>query len=366
MKKSICFLFFLATMHLCFAQEIDSTLSSLKKKKNKYTPNISGLIQAHYFNEFNTNGDSIRDPDGFRILRARVELKGKVNKYTGYELMFDVRAPEPRGMLRDAFIVFHLDKIGLNESSFLYNQKIRVGQQKTQFGWENRISSSELYTVNRAEMSDGVSRGENLRDIGIGLIGFIPIKEGIYRFENALTLVNGTRFNVAGPFDFNTKFAFWGRIGLGYMKNELTASLGGSIGAGGLRYLNEDVIDPSDDVYADFERYGVDLQVDHKYFFLAAEYAQGTDTAGDTLFGEPVGYQVELALKTKWKLGPLARYDTFEDDWKVWTLGVFYGFPKDNFRILINYVMRGNVIDEEEGYPNGHDDRLYIQMQVVF
>ncbi len=365
MKKYALLLFFLTTAQWCLAQEIDSIFTSQKKIKKKYLPNISGVIQVHYFNEFNTNGDSIRDPDGFRILRARLEAKGKVNKFTGYELMFDVRAPEPRGMLRDAFIEFHLDKVGLNESSFLYNERIRVGQQKTQFGWENRISSSELYTVNRAEMSDGVSRGENLRDIGIGIIGYIPIK-GFWKFENALTLVNGTRFNVAGPFDFNTKMAFWGRIGIGYEKPDFTASLGGSLGIGGLRYLNEDVIDPSDDVYADFERYGVDLQVDHKYFFLASEFAQGKDMAADTLFGEPVGYQILLALKTKWKLGPLVRYDTFEDDWKVWTWGAFYGFPKDKLRILINYVMRGNVIDEEEGYPNGHDDRFYIQMQVVF
>ena len=35
---------------------------------------------------------------------------------------------------------------------------------------------------------------------------------------------------------------------------------------------------------------------------------------------------------------------------------------KDKFRILVNYVFRGNIID----IPQGHDDRLYIQMQIVF
>ena len=75
-----------------------------------------------------------------------------------------------------------------------------------------------------------------------------------------------------------------------------------------------------------------------------------------------MGSQVMLALKTKYKAGPLLRYDMFEDEWKVLTLGAYYGNPKDRFRVLINYILRGNIKD----IPEGHDDRLYIQMQIVF
>jgi hypothetical protein len=115
-------------------------------------------------------------------------------------------------------------------------------------------------------------------------------------------------------------------------------------------------------VYADFKRIGFDVQVDHKYFFLAGEYARGTDIVADTIYGEPSGYQLFFALKTKWKTGPLIRYDIFEDEWKALTLGAYYGDPKDKFRVLVNYVLRGNIKD----VPNGHDDRLYIQCQIVF
>ena len=349
MNKIIVFLFFLTGVQICFAQEINP--KDTVQNKKKYIPKISGVIQVHYLNEFNTNGDAIRDPDGFRILRARLIAEGNISKHISYELMIDPRAPEQGGILRDAYLEFN----------YIKNQKIRVGQQKTQFGWENRQSITELYTVNRAEMSDGVSRGENLRDIGIGVLGHIKINDN-FRFENAVTFTNGTKMNVAGPYDFNIKKALWGRLGLRYKKDDFTVTLGGSFGVGGLRYLGDSINDPSDDVYADFKRIGSDVQVDHKYFFLAGEYARGTDAVADTLYGEPSGYQVFFALKTKWKTGPLIRYDTFEDEWKVLTLGAYYGNPKDKFRVLVNYVFRGNIKD----VPSGHDDRLYVQCQLVF
>ena len=328
-----------------------SQQDSIKALSIKNKIKFSGVLQVHFQHEFNTNGDSIRDPDGFRILRARLIANGNLNKYVSYQLMIDPRAPEQGGILRDAYIEFHIIK----------NQNIRVGQQKTQFGWENRQSITALYVVNRAEMSDNVSRGENLRDIGLGLLGHIPLNKNI-RFENAVTFTNGTRSNVRGPFDFNSKKALWGRIGLRYKKNNLDARIGSSFGIGGIRYLGDDLVDPADDIYANFNRLGVDAEVEHKLFFLAGEYGFGTDKVKDTLFAEPFGYSALLAVKTKWKVGPLIRYDAFEDEFKRLTFGIFYGLPKDSYRIIVNYEYRGQYAD----VPNGHDDRLYIQMQIVF
>ncbi len=325
--------------------------SAKTKKEIDKKVKISGLITVHYLNEFNTNGDTVRDPDGFRVLRARLKAKGNINSYASYELMIDPRSPEQGGLLRDAFIELHL----------IQNQNIRIGQQKTQFGWENRESITELYTVNRAEISDGASRGENLRDIGIGLLGHIPISNNL-RFENAITFTNGTRMGVTGPYDFNTKKALWGRLGLRYKTADLTVHLGGSFGYGGFRYLGDTIDTPTDDIYVDFRRIGTDLQIDHKFFFLAGEFAMGNDKIADTLYEEPIGYQVLLALKTKWDVGPLIRYDAFEDEFKQCTFGIYYGKPTDKFRILTNYIFRGGIKD----IPTGHDDRLYIQMQLKF
>ncbi|MEZ5012902.1 MAG: porin [Chitinophagales bacterium] len=336
---------------LCIRASFCQDTDSVKRSNKKYKPELSGFIQAHYLNEFNTNGDTLRDPDGFRILRVRLEVKGDVNKYVGYDVSIDPRAPEQGGILRDAFLVLHL----------LKDQDIRVGQQKTGFGWENSISSTKLYTVNRAEMSDAVSRGENLRDIGIGITGHIKLND-TWRIEDAVTLTNGTKFNVTGPYDFNTKKALWGRLGMRYKNEALQMRCGASFGYGGLRYLNDSLYNPNDDVYVDFWRIGADLEIEHDWFFLAGEWGMGEDMAADTLFDDPIGYQIELAAKTKWNCGPLVRYDVFQDEWKVWTFGAYYGKPKDPFRVLINYIARGNIIDQ----PGGHDDRLYIQMQVAF
>lgn len=52
-------------------------------------------------------------------------------------------------------------------------------------------------------------------------------------------------------FDFNTKKALWGRVGLRYKKNDLTIRIGGSFGYGGLRYLGYNITDAADDIYAD-------------------------------------------------------------------------------------------------------------------
>ncbi|MFM9944533.1 MAG: hypothetical protein ACKVQB_04805, partial [Bacteroidia bacterium] len=118
MKNCIYLFVLLSYTSNCLAQNYNSSDTT---KKNKYKPKISGMVQVHYLNEFNTNGDSIRDPDGFRILRARLTAKGDINKFIGYELMIDPRAPEQGGILRDAFLEFNIIK----------NQSIRIGQQKT-------------------------------------------------------------------------------------------------------------------------------------------------------------------------------------------------------------------------------------------
>ncbi|MFN0032238.1 MAG: porin [Flavobacteriales bacterium] len=354
-KHSFIILLLCALSHISNSQ-IDAPIAprdTTAKSKNKQPKvKIEGVITMHYLREFNTNGDSLLDADGFRLFKARLQASGKINKKIGYTLMIDPRTPEPGGLLRDAYIqLWHIK-----------NQEIRIGRQKTQFGWENRTSSTQRYTVMLGTMSDGITRGFTLRDNGIGIIGHIPINKH-WRIEDAITFTNGARMDITGPYDFNTKKALWGRIGVRYKKDELTFRAGGSFGTGGIRDIGDNIIDAADDIYIDIARVGADLQIEHKSFFMAAEWAMQKDTHMDTLYLESMGYQVVLALKTKWKIGPLMRYDTDEDeDSKVWTVGAYYGNLKDKYRILVNYVFRGNIKD----VPEGHDDRLYIQMQVAF
>jgi hypothetical protein len=320
-------------------------------RKNKYKPKLSGFIQVHLFNEFDTNGDSVTDPSGFRILRARLTVDGFVSNHIGYEVTVDPRAPEVKGILRDAWIGLH----------YIPNQEIRIGQQKTNFGYENPISSTKLYVVNRAEMSDNISRGTNLRDVGIGLLGNIPLNNG-WLFEDDLNLVNGSGLNPASPNDFMQKKSFWGRVGVRHTSDKLVWRMGASAGVGDMKDFGNDVVNPADDFIIGFKRFGADMEADHKFFFAVAEFATSKNTISDTVSNE-IGYYGLIALKTKWRIGPLLRYDVYGDEIKRWTAGAYYGLPKDDLRVLLNWEYRGY---KSEANPAGNDNRLYIQLQVVF
>jgi hypothetical protein len=329
--------------------ESDSTTVAVKNKKFK--PDVSGFIQVHFLEPINTNGDSVVEPDRFRVLRARLCVNGRITRQISYVVEIDPRSPQITGILRDAYISLKL----------IPNQTIRVGQQKTQFGYENRESSTHLFVVNRSEMSDNLSRGYNLRDIGIGMIGKIPINVN-YSFEDAITLVNGAGMNVAGPEDFNRKKNLWGRIGIRFKTDKLMWRFGLSGGIGDQKDQGDDPVDPADDFIINFRRVGADVEVDNKWVFIASEYTMGTDNINDTI-SNPFGYYVLLAGKTPWKAGPLVRYDVLEDEWKRWTVGAYYGLPNDRIRVLLNYEFRGY---HPEDLPFGEDDRLYIQLQVRF
>lgn len=370
----VCFFVFLPGIKVAHAQEnfnsptaestvadvsIPKNFSALKnfftkdssdKKYKKFKVDFGGMMQVHYLTEFNTNGDSLLDPDGFRILRARIQAKGYIYKWVSFELMYDVRAPEQNGILRDAFVAFH----------FFPHQELRFGQQKTQFGYEGRQSIQELYVVNRTDMSDNLSRGYNLRDIGLGLIGKIPLNNE-WSIQDAITFTNGSKFNVTGPQQFSRTHNGWGRLGIRYKKSDLQFDAGTSAGKGVIPDFGLDPLDPADDTHTYFKRLGFDAEAEQKWFSLAAEYALGTDLLNDTI-SDRFGYYFTLALKSPWKVGPLVRYDQTDDEFHRWTAGAYYGNPKDKFRVLINYEFRKKILD----VPEGHDDRFYVQAQVSF
>jgi Phosphate-selective porin O and P len=345
MKKAILFLVFVAFYQIGLAQK-DST-----QKIKKYLPTITGVIAVHYLNELNTNGDGSHDPDGFRIFRARFTAKGRINKYTTYQMQVDVRSPEHSGLLRDAFIDFEV----------LKNQTIRVGQQKTRFGYENLVSATELYTINRSNLTDYLARGYTLREAGIGLIGKVKLNKSL-DFEDDFTFTNGSKMNVTGPQDFSATKNAWGRIGLRYQNKKNMYRIGISGGTGGITEYS----DPgtADDIFFKIKRIGIDMEIETKYLNIYGEFAAGTNTYKDTGEIEDInGFYLILLGKTKWNIGPFIRYEaTTEDDFVKTTAGLYYGKPKAKLRFIMNYEFRGQFKD----VPQGHDDRLYLQCQIAF
>ena len=313
-------------------------------------PKVFGYIQIHYRRAFATGTDSLVDYDDFRVQRVRIGVKGDVFPWLSYDIEIDPRAPQVTGLLRDAFVAINA----------IPRQEIRVGQQKTQFGYENRESSTNLFAVNRTEVSDNLSRGVTLRDIGIGLIGSVKIGPRGFRIEDAVTLVNGAGMNVQA--DNTSRKNVWGRIGLRW-KNDSSAFLaraGVSAATGDLVDPGDDPVDPADDFRLSFKRLGGDLELDHPRFFLSAEYVAGwdKDSTGGT---EAVhGYYINLVGKTRRGIGPIVRYDALGPDFRRWTFGVYYGLPAARLRILLNYEFR----KLKDGVRA--DDKLYAWTQVRF
>lgn len=318
--------------------------------KGSPTANFYGFVQTHYRHAFETGDDGVFDAPNFRVQRVRLGVRGDLYPWLSYEAEIDPRAPEVTGMLRDAFLAFKV----------IPRHQLRVGQQKTQFGYENRESSSDLFAVNRAELSDALSRGPNLRDIGVGLIGNVRLGKG-WRFEDAVTVVNGAGMNVQA--DTTRRKNVWGRAGLRYRKDaaDLTVRVGASGGTGDGIAEGLDPLDPEDDYRHTFSRTGTDVQVDHRRFQMTAEYVRGTNE--HTLTGEAEdlsGYYVNLVGKTRWRVGPTVRIDTFADEFRRWTVGAYYGLPNVPLRVMVNYEYR-QLKDGVRG-----DDKLYVWTQVRF
>lgn len=313
-------------------------------------PTVFGFVQVHYRYAFSTGADSVVDYDDFRVQRVRIGVKGDISPRVSYDVEIDPRSPSITGVLRDAFI----------DVKVIPRHKIRIGQQKTQFGYENVESSSNLYAVNRTEVSDNLARGVTLRDIGIGLIGNVKLGRG-FRIEDAITVVNGAGFNVQAD---NTRAKnVWGRVGLRYRNDpaDWIARLGVSGGWGDAFDLGDDPIDPADDFLIEFHRMGTDLEIDHPRMFLSAEYITSSEKApslGEQ--DEPTGFYVNVVGKTRYQIGPIVRYDVLDDQFKRWTLGGYYGLPAAPLRVLLNYELR-LIKDDFRG-----DDKFYVWTQVRF
>ena len=339
-----CILFGLG--HIAFGQDEDSDpqLDSAKNSK-KYKPKISGFIQTQFLHPVESNGDEQTKPDRFRIQRVRIKVTGKINKDVSYQVEVDPRAPEVTGLLRDAYIALE----------YIPKHEIRIGQQKTQFGYENVVSSSRLYFVNRTDVSDNLGRGNNLRDIGVGLIGKIKINDHL-RFEDAITLVNGAGMNVQA--DNNKKKNIWGRAGLRYKNNSLMTRVGVSGARGDVLEIGADTLS------IDIDRLGFDFQFEHKWFTAAAEYIKGTDNIPDEVAARS-GYYFLFTGRTPWQIGPAFRYENVDDgEFRRLVIGAYYGEPASRIRLLANYEIRKTEADPD--LPLGEDNRFYLWLMVRF
>lgn len=316
----------------------------------KYKPKLSGFIQTQFLQNFDTNSDGEINPSRFRLQRVRVKVEGKISKKISYQVEIDPRAPQITGILRDAYISL----------GYIKKHEIRIGQQKTQFGYENTVGSSSLYFVNRTDVSDNLSRGINLRDIGIGLVGSVKINDR-WRIEDAVTLVNGAGMNVQA--DNNDKKSLWGRVGVRYKTEDFKWKFGISGAKADLMETSIDSLGDPVDYFIYFTRLGADIQLEMKWFTMVGEYVAGNNDEPDGV-SDVAGYYFMMAGKTAIHIGPTLRYEDLDGEFKRWTVGAYYGEPSARLRILANYEIRKLLDDPEK--PLGEDNRFYLWLMIRF
>lgn len=321
------------------------------KDKDKDKVKVSGFLTAWYKFRIDENGDGEREPDLFRLGKIRVRVSGWVHDKVGYVIEIDPRSPTIQGLARDAYV----------KLAVVPRHEIRIGQQKTQFGYENPESSTRLYTITRSELGEGMARGVTLRDIGVGIVGNWKVAKGV-RIEDAVTLVNGAGMGVQA--DDTTRKNLWGRVGVRY-KNDasgLTVRIGLS-GALGDQMTEADPGPPPEPAQRfEFSRIGTDLTVDHPWFFGAAELAMGWDElpAGSGETESQMAWYVLAAGKSPWKVGPVVRYDAWDlEEWSRITAGAYWGEPDDDVRVIVHY----EHFEDEIGV---HDGRVLGQAMVRF
>jgi len=153
-------------------QKKETVLSDKPAPEKKWFETISlrGYLQFRYNRLFETNpkmgneqGDrSWGENGGFFMRRARVILSGQINKHVSFYFQPDFASSASStalhfGQIRDAYIDIGLDKD--NE------YRLRVGQSKVPFGFENMQSSQNRLPLDRNDALN--SAVVNERDMGV-------------------------------------------------------------------------------------------------------------------------------------------------------------------------------------------------------
>ncbi|GAK33817.1 porin [Iodidimonas nitroreducens] len=110
---------------------------------------------------------SVGDEENFFLRRARLVLQGDLSDYISFYFQSDFASGinnqsngerrENFVQLRDAYVDVHLDKS--------HRFKLRLGQSKVPFGWENLQSSSNRLTLDRSDGINSAVPGE--REVGV-------------------------------------------------------------------------------------------------------------------------------------------------------------------------------------------------------
>lgn len=272
--------------------------------------------------------------DRFYLRRARLNLQGNFLENFDYKLEADFsgnslsESTAVRAQLTDGFINW-------NRYEFA---NVKAGQYKTHFGWEQILSDTKMFTIERSLPNDRLTDG---RQIGASVTGGVLEK----RLSYAVGMFNGTSVNSSQ--NDNDHFMYTARVQGTPVKtqvkgqpfewnvgvNVLTSKDNGVTKAG-FGFDSTPATAADDNLFVgDRNAWGVDTQVKFGLFDLQAEYlrnryepdndipANGFETDGWYVLG---GYYILPKY-----LQAVVRFEVFNpqlnvdgDSSDVWTFGL--------------------------------------------
>ncbi|MBS2097355.1 porin [Carboxylicivirga linearis] len=155
-------------------EEQQNTLDTQRAKEWFEKVKISGYMQLRNNDLFKTNPD-MENPqgdrtyggfDGFSLRRMRMKISGQIHPRLYFYFQADFAADGKNlGQLRDAYFDYFLDEAG--------KWRVRGGQSKIPFGFENLQSSQNRLALDRNDPLNSAVKDE--RDMGIG-IHYAPVE----------------------------------------------------------------------------------------------------------------------------------------------------------------------------------------------
>jgi hypothetical protein len=401
MKAFIILIIILLGTNVLAQQTAQDTVkkSTIITKKWFESINIRGYAQVRYNGLLQTNEDlsceqcdkSWGGENGFFFRRVRLIIFGQLNPRVYFYIQPDLAsAPVSTNLhfaqLRDAYFDVGLDK----ENEF----RLRIGQSKVPFGFENMQSSQNRLPLDRSDaLNSAVS---NERDLGV-FFYYAPTKirkrysslvsEGLKGSGDygvfGLGIYNGQTANKP---ELNTNRHVVSRISYPFaIKNQIfEPGIQAYKGVYTLSTLSSGVKSNLDKTYFD-ERIGATFVLYPKPFGILAEYNVGTgpefDKFADSITNQPLSggfitasYKIDFNGQT---LIPFMRYQKYDGGKKheldarsyeveELELGAEWQ-PNKNFELVVMYTMSSRRFEDyakQNNYQRGN--LLRIQAQVNF
>ena len=347
--------------------------------KMEFKPKVSGYIEGWYRlddSDLSNQTTAAKKVDnGFRVRRARIDVKGNVTDEIGYRVNGNFDGPSPASgsatvKLWDGYITYKVNPLAL----------ITFGQFKYPFTLEGLEGTPDRIPVLRAESINDIAsklgtQGGSFRDIGVMASGGYKDAPGL---NYGMAVINGKGINIG---DNNSEKDIVGRVTLSPI-NGLTLGVSGYTGKS--QDETNQMLEVKESGYgieAEYTLKDIGLSIRGEYVTAKWEnWNVATEAAASGKNQEPKGWYLQAAYKPQPlpDLQLMARYEDYEKDsntpnshLKTTTVGATY-YLKGKTRITANYLLRdadsSTIVTAQETDAVGTriGNLFLVQMLVAF